>query len=152
MRLSVASAALLLVLSLPSARAFAASDEVILDAAALADMENRAEHAQLKEQCYLYTELVHNYVAVAGKQIAAGDLDQANDSLKHIQTYAERIHKGLAKDSRRVKNAEMMVHMATYRLSQLMHIVSSEDTALLQATLKQLDKLHDELLAQVFAH
>jgi hypothetical protein len=152
MRLSVASAALLLVLSLPSVRAFAASDEVILDAAALADMENRAEHAQLKEQCYLYTELVHNYVAVAGKQIAAGDLDQANDSLKHIQTYAERIHKGLAKDSRRVKNAEMMVHMATYRLSQLMHIVSSEDTALLQATLKQLDKLHDELLAQVFAH
>jgi len=33
-----------------------------------------------------------------------------------------------------------------------MHVVSSEDTALLQATLKQLDKLHDELLAQVFAH
>jgi hypothetical protein len=152
MRLSVASAALLLALSLPSARAFAAADEVILDAAALADMENRAEHAQLKEQCYLYTELVHNYVAVAGKQIAAGDLDQANDSLKHIQTYADRIHKGLGKDSRRVKNAEMMVHMATYHLSQLMHIVSSEDTALLQATLKQLDKLHDELLAQVFAH
>jgi hypothetical protein len=152
MRLSVASTALLLVLTLPSARAFAASDEVILDAAALADMENRAEHAQLKEQCYLYTELVHNYVAVAGKQIAAGDLDQANDSLKHIQTYADRIHKGLGKDSKRVKSAEMMVHMATYHLSQLMHIVSSEDTALLQATLKQLDKLHDELLAQVFAH
>jgi hypothetical protein len=152
MRFSVAGTALLLVLTFPSARAFASFDDVVLDSAALADMENRAEHAQIKEQCYLYTELVHNYVAVASKQLAAGDLDQANESLKHIQTYADRIHKGLGKDSRRVKNAEMMVHMATYHLSQLMHLVSSEDTALLQATLKQLDKLHDELLAQVFAH
>jgi hypothetical protein len=152
MRLSFAGTALLLVLTLPSARAFASSDDVVLDSAALADMENRAEHAQIKEQCYLYTELVHDYVAVAGKQIAAGDLDQANASLKRIQTFADRIHKGLGKDSKRVKNAEMMVHMATYHLSQFMHIVSSEDTALLQATLKQLDKLHDELLAQVFAH
>jgi flagellin-specific chaperone FliS len=152
MRLSVASAALLLFFCLPSARAFAATDEVILDSAALADLESRAEHAQMKEQAYLYTELVHDYVAVAGKQVADGNLDQANASLKRIQAFAARIHQNLARDSKRLKNAEMMMHMASYHLGQLMHAISSDDTAMLQATLKQLDKLHDELLAQVFSH
>ena len=149
MRFSVAGTALLLVLTIPPARAFANHDEV-LDAAALADLESRAEHAQAKEQCYLYTELVHNYVEVAGKQIAAGDMEKATESLKRVELFADRIH--MEKDTKRLKNAETLMHLATYHLSQIMHQVSSEDMAMLQATLKRLDKLHDQLLEQVFAH
>jgi len=151
MRLSVASAALLLLLALPSARAFSSSDE-LLDPAALADLQSRAEHAQAREQCFLYTELVHNYVEVAGKQLAAGDIDEAKASLNRVQTFADLVHKVLAKDTKRVKNAEMLMHLTTFHLTQLMHLISSEDEAFVQATLKKLDKLHDELLAQVFAH
>ncbi len=151
MRFSVACAAVLLMLFFPSTRAFASGDEV-LDAAALANLENRAEHAAAREQCFLYTELVHDYVEVAGRQMAAGDMEQATESLKRVQAFADRIHVGLAKDSKRVKNAEMLVHLTAFHLSQLMHLISSEDEALLQATLKQLNKVHDELLAQVFAH
>jgi len=151
MRFSVASAALLLILTLPSARALSSSDEM-LDPAALADLQDRAEHAQAKEQCFLYTQLVHNYVEVAGKQLAAGDVDEAKVSLTRVQTFAELVHKGLAKDTKRIKNAEMMMHATTFHLSQLMHLISSEDEAFVLATLKKLDKLHDEMLAQVFAH
>jgi hypothetical protein len=116
MRISVASATLLLVLALPSARALATYTDNVLDAAALADLEARAEHAQTNEQAFLYTQLVHEYVEVAGKQVAAGDMDQATASLQRVQSYADRIH------------------------------------ATLGNTLKRLDKLHDELLQQVFAH
>jgi len=156
MRLSVAGSALLLafasVLALPPAHALAIYSDDVMDAAALADLEARASHAQTSEQAFLYTELVHEYVEVAGKQVAAGDMDQATASLERVQTYADRIHANLGKSSKRVKNAEMLLHMATYKLTQLMHIISTEDSALLQATLKRLDKLHDELLQQVFAH
>ena len=151
MRFSVASVGLLLMFSLPCARAFAGGDEA-LDAASLANLEARAEHAAAREQCFLYTELVHDYVEVAGKQMAAGDMESATASLKRVQAYAEHIHAGLAKDTKRVKNAEMLVHLTAFHLSQLMHLISSEDEAVLQATLKQLNKVHDELLAQVFAH
>ena len=150
MRLSVASAALLLIVALPPTRSFAASGSDVLDSAALADLEARAEHAQAKEQCFLYTQLVHDYVEVAGKQIAAGDMDQATASLKRVQDLADRIH--LERDTKKLKNAETLMHMATYHLSQFMHMVSTEDMELLQATLKRLDKLHDQLLEQVFAH
>jgi flagellin-specific chaperone FliS len=152
MRISVASAVLLLIVCLPAARALSASGDDLLTPAALADLELRADHAQPKEQCFLYTQLVHDYVEVAGKQMAAGDMDQATTSLKRVQTFADRIHQALAKDTKRVKNAEMLLHMAAFHLSQLMHLISSEDEALVQTTLKQLDKLHDELLTQVFSH
>ena len=156
MRISVASSTLFLVLAstlaLPPARAFAAYGSEVLDAAALADLEARAEHAQPNEQAFLYTQLVHEYVEVAGKQVAAGDMDQATASLQRVQTYADHIHANLGKSAKRVKNAEMLMHLATYKLTELMHVISTEDSALLQATLKRLDKLHDELLQQVFAH
>jgi hypothetical protein len=156
MRLSVAGSTLLLavasVLAVPPARAYATNTDEVLDAAALADLEARAEHAQASEQAFLYTELIHDYVEVAGKQVAAGDMDQATASLERVQKYADRIHANLGKSSKRVKNAEMLMHLATYKLAELMHVISTEDSAMLQATLKRLDKLHDELLQAVFAH
>lgn len=156
MRISVAGSALLLVfgsaLVLPQARAVTVIFDDVFDTAALAELELRAEHAQINEQPFLFTQLVHEYVEVAGKQVAAGDMDQATASLQKVQAYADRIHANLGKTSKRVKNAEMLMHLATYKLTQLMHIISSEDSILLQATLKRLDKLHDELLALVFAH
>lgn len=156
MRLSVAGrsfsvAAILCLLALPSARALSSADDV-LDPAALADLQSRAEHAQAREQCFLYAELVHNYVEVAGKQLAAGEVEQARVSLNRVQTFAELVHKGLAKDTKRIKNAEMLLHATTFHLNQFMHMISSEDEAFVQATLKKLDKLHDELLAEVFSH
>ena len=150
MRFSVASAALVLILALPSTPAFASASGDLLDAASLADLESRAEHAQVKEQCFLYTQLVHDYVEVAGRQLAAGEMEQANASLKRVEAFADRIH--TERDTKKLKNAETLMHMATYHLSQFMHLVSDEDKAALEATLKRLDKLHDELLAQVFAH
>ena len=150
MRVSVASAALLLFVALPPVHAFAASSGEILDASALAQLEARAEHAEAREQCFLYTQLVHEYVEVAGKQIADGDIEKANETLKRVQGFADRIH--MQKDTKRLKNAESLMHAATYHLNQFMHQVSTEDVELLQATLKRLDTLHDQLLAQVFAH
>ncbi len=152
MRLTVASAALLLLLTLPNARAFASSDNLALDAAGLAQLENRADHAAPREQCFLYTELVEVYTGVAARQLAAGDIEQASVTLKRVQSFAERIHIGLARDSKRLKNAEMRVHAASYRLGQFLRDVSTEDKPVVESTLKQLEKVHDELLTQVFAH
>ena len=150
MRFSVASAALLLVLSLPSARALNLHDDELTDPAALAELEQRAEHAAQKEQCFLYTELVHDYVVVAGRQIANGEMEKAAESLKRVESFADRIH--AEKETKHLKNAETVMHQATYRLTQFMHQVSTEDATMMQATLKRLDKLHDQILEQVFAH
>ena len=69
-----------------------------------------------------------------------------------MQHFAENVHIGLARDTKRVKDAEMLMHSSTYRLGEYLHLVSSEDSEIVASTKKQLEKVHEELLAQVFAH
>jgi len=151
MRITVASTVVLFLLALPSARALSSHDDLTTDAG-LAQFELRAEHAEAREQAFLFTELVQVYILQAGKQIAAGEMDEANATLKRVQHCAEKIHGGLAKNTKKLKDAEMMLHMATYHLGQYMHTLSTDDKPTVESTLKQLDKVHEELLAQVFAH
>lgn len=152
MRYTIFAGTLLaLSLAVPAARA-SSKDQVSLDPALITQLEQRAEHAEAREQAFLYTQLVHVYSALAGKQMADGDMDEANASLKHIQHFAHLIHTALAKDTRKLKDAEMLMQSAAFRLGQCMRMVSSDDKPAVEATLHQINGVNDEMLAQVFAH
>ena len=155
MNLRIRPTALLLLpllLTFSSPALASSSDENIPDAQALSQLELRAQQANPRDQCFLYTELVHDMTELAGKQMRSGDIDQASASLKKVEHYATLIHLNLAHDTKRLKNAELLMEHTTFRLDGYLHQASSEDRATLQATLKRLDQVHDELLAQVFAH
>jgi hypothetical protein len=156
MKFTLRFAAVLLPLSFtftPCALASASSiDSNLPDAQALAQLEIRAQQAGPRDQCFLYTELVHTMTEIAGKQMINGDIDKASDTLKKVNHYAELIHMDLASNSKRLKNAEMLLHHTTYRLGEYLHRASSEDQATLKVTLKQLDQVHSELLAEVLKH
>jgi hypothetical protein len=130
----------------------AATSPAILDETALSQLEARAEQANPREQCFLYTELVHQMTAVAGQQLMAGESERASATLKRVEHYANQIHMNLAHDTKRLKQTEMLMHGASRRLGEYLHLISAEDKAVVQSTLKQLDKVNEELLAQVFAH
>jgi hypothetical protein len=127
-------------------------DETLPDAQALSQLELRAQQATPRDQCFLYAELVHTMTEIAGRQMLQGDIDQASATLKKIEQYATLIHLGLAKDTKRIKNAELLMEHTTYKLGEYLHQASGEDRATLQSTLKQLNQVHDELLTQVFQH
>ena len=129
-----------------------AINEVVPDEQTLSQLEVRAQQANPREQCFLYTELVHTLTEVAGRQFLAGDVEQASATLKRVEHYAQLIHLGLANDTKRLKNAEMLMHHTTHRLGDYLHAASSEDRETLQATLKQLNQVQDEVLMQVFKH
>jgi hypothetical protein len=151
MRVPILALLLLLAASAPpSAHAAAPGD--LLDVATLTQMEARADKASPREQCFLYTELIQSYTDIAGKQMAAGEMAEAGATLKRVQAFADHIHSSLARDTKRVKEAEMMMHTATHRLGQYVHFLSTEDKVVAETTLKQLESVNSELLAQVFAH
>jgi hypothetical protein len=127
-------------------------DENLPDAQALAQLELRAQQAGPRDQCFLYTELVHTMTELAGRQMLNGDIDQASATLKKVNYYAQLIHFSLADNAKRIKNAEMLMHHTTFRLGEYLHKASSEDQDTLKATLKQLDQVHAELLTEVLKH
>ncbi len=122
------------------------------DAQALAQLELRAQQAGPRDQCFLYTELVNTMTEIAGKQLRDGDVGQASATLKKVSHYAQLIHMDMASNSKRLKNAEMLLHQTTYRLGEYLHQASFEDRAPIQGTLKQLNQVHEELLAEVLKH
>src|SRR5271170_1865203 len=91
-------------------------DENLPDAQALAQLELRAQQAGPRDQCFLYTVLVHTMTEIAGKQMMDGDFDQAAATLKKVNHYAQLIHISMADNAKRLKNAEMLLHHTTYRL------------------------------------
>ena len=147
---SIATLVFLLALTLPCRAA--AIDDMLLDANAVSQLEQRALHAKPREQCFLYTELVHAMTEVAGREMLAGNSENAAAALKRVQHYATLIHTGVSDDAKRLMNAQMLMHHTTRRLSEYVHKASYEDRESMEATLKQLTAVEDELLTHVFAH
>jgi len=141
-----------LVLSLCTTTSRAAGiDDIVPTPEAMIQLEQRAQAAAPRDQCFLYTELVHSMTELAGKQMLDGDTDRASVTLKKVERYAHLIHVNLARDAKRLKYAEMLMHHTTHRLGDYMHAASGDDRVVLQATLKQLDQVQAEILSQVFA-
>jgi hypothetical protein len=148
--LAIAPAVIGLLLSTTPARAVI--DETVPAPQVIAMLEQRASVAQPREQCFLYTELVHMMTQLAGKEFLDGDFEQGAVTLKKIQRYAQLIHQNLANNTKKLKEAEKLMEHTTFHLGEYVHHATGDDQMALQATLKQLDGVHDELLTQVFRH
>ncbi len=129
-----------------------AANEIIPNAADLALLQQRAAQAKPSEQSYLYTELVHGLTQQAAAQIAADDTDKATATIRQIDQVTPLIQRNLAHDSKRLKDAELLLQDTTYRLGQILHRLNGDDRSTVQDTLKHLNHLNDELLKQVFTH
>jgi hypothetical protein len=110
----------------------------------------KAGGAPPKEQCFLYAELVHKMTELAGQQVTAGE--DATETLRSIHDYAEKIHLGVAQDTKKLKNAQILIERTAFRLKELLHASPVDDRPQLQATVEQLDKVQAELMMQVFRH
>ena len=151
-RLPISLLALACALSLSSAARAASIDESVPTADVLAQLEQRASLASPRERAYLYTELVHSMTEKAGREISDGDSSAADATLKQINHYAHLLQDSLARNTSKLKNAEMLMQHTTWRLAQCVHLAAPDDKPQLQATLAELNHVNDALLTQVFQH
>ena len=125
-------------------------DDKVLDPSAIAALETKASLAQPKEQCFLYAELVHQMTLLAGREYGDGKPEDASATLKSVRRYAEKIHLNVALDSKRLKDAELLMQHTSLRLKDILGSASSEDRQMMEATLKDLNQVQDELMMEVF--
>jgi hypothetical protein len=87
---------------------------------------------------------------LAGQQFHSGDSVRASETLKRVQQYAEKIHKGVANDNKNLKEAELLMQRTSFRLKDILDEASFEDRGALEATLMQLNQVQAQLMTQVF--
>ena len=137
---------------LPSRTSWASGpDENIPPAAVLVNLEQRADHADVREQCFLYSQLLHTLTELEGQQIGAGDDQAATSTLGQIDRIATKLKSSENKDSKKLKNAETLMQHTTRRLGDMLHLASGEERTAMKATLDKLNHVHDEILALVFS-
>jgi hypothetical protein len=144
----VATAVVISILSLTwvSASASALDDS----STPLAALQVKADQAQPKDRCFLYAKLISQLTDLAGHQLNSGDSGQASETLQLVQQYAEKIHVGVADDSKKLRDAELLMQRTTFRLQDILSQASYEDRQTLEATLKQLSQVQAQLMMQVF--
>jgi len=145
---SVATALVISTLSL--ACAYAPASALDDNPTALAALQAKADQAQPRDRCFLYAELVNQMTDLAGHQLNSGDSGQASETLKLVQRYAEKIHVDVADDSKKLKDAELLMRRTSFRLNGILSEASYEDRQALEATLKQLNQVQAQLMTQVF--
>ena len=129
---------------------YAAASSIDNSPTALTELQIKADHAQTRDRCFLYAELVSQMTDLASQQLNSGDSEQASETLKLVQQYAEKIHMGVADDSKKLKDAELLMQRTSFRLQDIRNEASYEDRQTLEATLKQLNQVQAQLMTQVF--
>jgi hypothetical protein len=119
---------------------------------ALAALQTKAENAQPRDKCFLYAKLVSQMTDLVGQQLHSGDSGQASQTLKLITQDAAKIHIGVAGDSKKLKDAELLMQRTSYRLKDILSEASYEDRQALEATLEQLNQIQVQLMTEVFKH
>jgi hypothetical protein len=145
---NIATALVLSLLSLTCASALASSGDD--GSTALAALQAKADKAQPRDKCFLYAELVSQMTNQAARQFDTGESEQATETLKQVQAYAQKMHAALPDSNRRLIDAELLMRRTSMRLSGILHAASEEDRPALGATLKQVNQVHAQLMTQVF--
>ena len=135
----------------PQARA-SGPDESLMDVTALAQMETSVAAADPRDRCFLYTKLLHDWTELAGHDLAAGDESAAEIAMQHADANAARLKVAIAKDSKRLKNAEQLLEHSAHRLTDMLRVASMDQHDAMQTVLRHVNSVHDDLLAAVFAH
>jgi hypothetical protein len=125
--------------------------EIPFDAAALTQMELRADAAQPRDQCYMFAEVLHGLTELAGRQMAAGDDTNAASTLTQIDSVAAKMEKASGSNAKRLKNSEMLLEHITRRLSDMAHVADAAQRSATQAALQRVNRLHTQVLAVIFA-
>jgi hypothetical protein len=144
----VATAVVISILSL--SWVFASASALDDSSTPLAALQVKADQAQPKDRCFLYAKLISQLTDLAGHQLNSGDSGQASETLQLVQQYAEKIHVGVADDSNKLRDAELLMQRTTFRLQDILSQASYEDRQTLEATLKQLSQVQAQLMMQVF--
>jgi hypothetical protein len=125
-------------------------DNKQIDQQSIAALEARIPQAQPREQCFLYAELIHDMTEYSMKQYAAGEVEKSTDMLKQIQNLAHKLHLSVAQNDKRLKNAEILLRHSAFRLTEFLHSSDTDDRAVVEETLAQVNKAESEAMMTVF--
>jgi|GEM_PF-534873 len=125
-------------------------DNKPIDVQSIAALETRLHQAPPREQCYLYAELLHQMTELSLRQYAQGNVDGAIELLHRVQQTTTRLRALILQRNKHLLEAEILLRHSAFRLNEMLHNSNTEDRALVEQTLAQVNQTQNATLMQVF--
>ncbi len=151
MRMAAVLASSLLVLSFCSSTPLYAADYRPLDPVALQMLADKAEHASLREQVFLYAQLVRGTTELAQQKLIGGDSQAATTALQSVELYAAALDQALAHDAKKLKDAEILLRESAFRMKAAMLASSLDDRPAMASALSKINAAETRVMGAVFA-
>ena len=129
-----------------------AADPTAVDATTIHALAEKAEHASLRDQCYLYAQLVHDGTELANRKLAEGDSEASALALRSVEAYAASLDTALDRDAKKLKDAEILLRESAFRLKAAMLASSLEDRPAMASALMKINASEARVMGAVFAH
>ena len=121
------------------------------DTTFLSHLEQKVEQASLRDRCYLYAQLIRGLTEAASYEAAIGDRAAIQLSLTEIHKYSTLLMDGLSSDTRKLKDAEILLRESAFRLRAAMHASSADDRTEMASAVDDLDGAETRVMRAVFA-
>ena len=118
--------------------------------AVLRELKEHARTAKPAEATLANARVVQQEVAIADQLFKDNDVDKGQAAVDDAVRYAELAGTALHKDSKHLKEAEIILREAGRRLEEIRRTLAYDDQAPVQKAEDRLEKIRRDLLAQMF--
>jgi hypothetical protein len=123
----------------------AKSTEEPLDA-----LKGRAEKARLQDQPHLFATIARREVNEADRFYTQGDIASGTKAVDELVHYASRAAEAAQKSGKHLKDTEILLRETSRRLDDVRKTLNFDDRPYVEAAVKQVEKLRQQLLDQMF--
>ena len=116
----------------------------------LENLKARAESARPQDQGSLFAAIASREVNEADRYYTEGDIAKATQAVDEVVRYAGRAAEAAQKSGKHLKNTEISLRATARRLDDVRKTLSFEDRSYVEAAVKQVEKLRQELLEHMF--
>jgi len=113
-------------------------------------LKARAESARLQDQGPFFAAIAHREVDEADRFYTQGDIAKAQQAVDEVVRYATRAAEAAQKSGKHLKDTEILLRQTGRRLEDVRKTLNFEDRSYVEAAVKQLEKLRQKLLEQMF--
>jgi len=128
-----------------SAFAVAKSAEEPLDA-----LKARAENAKPQDQAHLFATIARREVNEADRLYTEGNITNATEAVDEVVHYAARATEAAQKSGKHLKDTEILLRATARRLNDVGRTLNFDDRPYVEAAVKQVEKLRQQLLDHMF--
>ncbi|HVH87546.1 MAG TPA: hypothetical protein VM912_12535 [Terriglobales bacterium] len=120
------------------------------EATRIDQLKHKIDHDSERDICIDSADLVRDLVEQFNRQINAGELQPAQQTLNDIGTYAEKALDAAKKNHHKLKQAELTLHKSARRLADIGQALTVENRQAINDVVKRIDAADDEILNQFF--